>query len=330
MAGVNVSKTDLEIAKTDQVKATLQVKQTAEKLYFGLLIQQKRKEEALIRLELAQKKLYDVESAVLAGKTTPSSLTGLKANAADEEQNLLRINVQTEDYFDDLRRLTGLKSVSFALAPVPLDDADLSVAPAGVSGPQENQDLKIAALYQTKAQHAVDAGRYSYLPDFGILGGYVYQDGAAGFSGDIRYSSLSASLGLDPQWHKRDAFIGVVLNWNLKDLVANTYITRQRLFLKKQAQENLANTREQIHADTAKARRKLTQTAELIGVAGKVVEYRREDLKIQTDRFSAGLNLEADWLAALAALAKADADLLAARLSYRMAWTDLQILTGRY
>jgi len=162
------------------------------------------------------------------------------------------------------------------------------------------------------------------------LGGYVYQDAAADFTGDIRYPFLGSSLGLDPQWRKRDAFIGVVLNWNLKDLVANTYITRQRLFLKKQAEENLANTREQIHADTEKARRKLTQAAELIGVAGKVVEYRREDFKIQTDRFSAGLNLEADWLTAKAALAKAEADWLAARLNYRMAWTELQILAGRY
>ena len=330
MAGVNVSKTDLEIAKTDQARATLQVKQTAEKLYFGLLIQEKRREEAQIRLDLAQKKLYDVESAVLAGKTTPSSLTGLRANAADEEQNLLKINVQMDDYFDDLRRLTGLKSASFALAPVPVDDADPSAATNGVSGRQENQDLKIAALYQTKAQHAVDAGHYSYLPSLGILGGYVYQHGAADFTGDIRYSFISAGFGLDPQWQKRDAFIGVVLNWNLQDLVANTYVTRQRIFLKKQAEENLANTREQVHADTEKARRKLTQAAQLIGVAGKVVAYRREDFKIQTDRFSAGLNLEADWLAAKAALAKSEADLLAARLSYRMAWTDLQILTGRY
>lgn len=330
MAGVNVSKTDLEIAKTDQARATLQVKQTAEKLYFGLLIQQKRKEEAQIRLDLARKKLYDVESAVLAGKTTASSLMGLKANVADEEQNLLRINVQTEDYFDDLRRLTGLKSASFALAPVLVDDPGLGAAPAAVPGRQENQDLKIATLYQTKAQHAVNAGRYSYLPDFGILGGYVYQDGTTGLSGSMPNPLISGDIGLDPRWTVRDAFIGVVLKWNLQDVVANTYITRQRLFLKKQAEENLANTQEQIHADTEKARRKLAQAAELIGVAGKVVEYRREDFKIQTNRFSAGLNLEADWLAAKAALAKAEADLLAARLSYRMAWTELQILAGRY
>jgi len=330
MAGVNVSKTDLEIAKTDQTRATLQVKQTAEKLYFGLLIQEKRKEEAQIRLELARKKLYDVESAVLAGKTTPSSLTGLRANVADEEQNLLKTNVQMEDYFDDLRRLTGLKSASFALAPVPVDDSDFSIAPAGVSGRQENQDLKIAALYQTKAQHAVDAGRYSYLPSFGILGGYVYQDGSTGLSGSMPNPLISGDIGLDPRWTVRDAFIGVVLNWNLQDLVANTYVTRQRLFLKKQAEENLANTREQVHADTEKARRKLMHAAELIGVAEKVVEYRREDFKIQTDRFSAGLSLDADRLAAKAALAKAEADLLAARLNYRMAQTDLQILTGRY
>ena len=330
MAGLNVSKTDLEIAKADQARATLQVKQTAEKLYFGLLIQEQRKEEAQIRLDLARKKLYDVESAVLAGKTTVSNLMGLKANVADEEQNLLRIKAQTEDYFDDLRRLTGLKSSSFVLAPVPVDDPGVGTTPADIPEWQENQDLKIAALYQTKAQHAVNAGRYSYLPDLGILGGYVYQDVTTGLTGGMPNPFINGDIGLDSRWTIRDAFIGVVLKWNLQDVVSNTYITRQRLFLKKQAEENLANTQEQIYADTEKAHRKLAQAAELISVAGKVVEYRREDFKIQADRFSAGLNLEADWLTAKAALAKAEADLLAAHLNYRMAWTELQILAGCY
>lgn len=92
-AGVDVAKTELDIARVEQAKSTLQIQQNAEKLYIGLLILQKQKEEAQIKLLLAQRKLYDVESAVLAGKTTRSSATGLRANVADEEQNLLKINI---------------------------------------------------------------------------------------------------------------------------------------------------------------------------------------------------------------------------------------------
>ena len=130
------------------------------------------------------------------------------------------------------------------------------------------------------------------------------------------------------QWSLQDAFIGVALKWNIQDIVANTYVKRQRVALRKQAEENLANTREQLDADLAKARRKINQAVELIALARKVVDYRLEDFQIQTNRFQAGLSLEADYLTAKAALAKAHADLFAAQLSHRMAVTDLQVIKG--
>jgi len=40
----------LSITQTEQVKIAMQVKQTAEKLYYGLLILQKQKEEAELKL----------------------------------------------------------------------------------------------------------------------------------------------------------------------------------------------------------------------------------------------------------------------------------------
>jgi len=107
-------------------------------------------------------------------------------------------------------------------------------------------------------------------------------------------------------------------------------VKRQRLSLKKQAEENLANTREQVHTDIEKAHRKLIQSIELITVAEKVLAFRREDLKIQADRHQAGMNIEADILSAKASLAKAESDVFAAQLHYRIASTDLQMLTGSF
>jgi len=314
-AGVDVAKTELEIARMEQAKATLQIQQNAEKLYVGLLILQKQQEEAQIKLLLAQRKLYDVESAVLAGKATRSSETGLSANVADEEQNLLKINIQMDDYTADLKRLTGLSRetvlildpVSFEEQPVHDEKLDDIVSAAQ----NNNHDLKMADLYKTKAEHAVKASRYSYLPDVGAVGGYTYQDGVT----------------LYPE---NNSFIGVLMKWNLQDIFSNTYVLKQRLALKNQAEENLAYTQEQVQTDIEKAHRKLTQTVELIRVAKKVLEFRVEDLKIQTDRNQAGLNLEADVLSARAAMAKAESDYYAARLNHRIAATDLRILTGIY
>jgi outer membrane protein len=314
-AGVRYSKTEFQIAQTEETRATLQVRQTVEKLYFGLLILKKHIEEAGIKVTLAKTKLHDAENAVLAGKTTESNRFGLSANVADEEQNLLKLKMQYDDYADDLIHLIGFDPAGvMELQPVPtenfmanLSSIDTSVIEAGA----KNNDLKMASLNKTKADYSVRASKFSYLPDLGLLGGYAYQEGI-----DI--------------YPKNNTFIGASLKWNLQDVLTNRTVQMQRMYLKKQAEENLANTKEQVNKDIAKAYRKLRQSEELINVAGKVVDFRREDLKIQNDRRISGLNLESDLLTAKAAMAKAESDYYAAQLNYRIALSELKILTGTY
>jgi outer membrane protein len=314
-SGVSVSKTELQIARNEVTKAEFQVRQSVERLFFGLLIVQKQIEEAHIKAAMANLKLHDVISAVVAGKTTEVSRYGLSASAADEEQNILKLKILYDDYADDLKQLTGISSSEkLILQPVqsenileelPPIDTSLSIAAFN------NNDLRIASLYNTKADYSIRASKYSYLPDFGVLGGYTYQEGS-----DI--------------YPKNNDFIGASFKWNVQDMLANRTIQRQRSFAKKQAEENLANTREQVSKDIAKTYRKLRQSEELIKVAGKVVDYRREDLNLQNDRRASGLNLEADILTAKAAMAKAEADLFAAQLNYRITLSELKTLTGNY
>ena len=314
-AGVQFSKTELQIAQTEESRAIFQIKQAVEKLYFGLLILRKQIEEADLKVELAKTKLNDIENAVAAGKTTESNIYGLSASAADEEQNLLKLKIQYDDYIADLIQLTGIDpAVAIELQPVPDDNfrenlpaIDTSISEAGL----KNNDLKMASLNKTKADYSIKASKFSYLPDLGILGGYTYQEGT-----DI--------------YPRNNAFIGASLKWNLQDILSNRNIQKQRTFIMKQAEENLANTKEQVNKEIAKAYRKLEQSEELISVAGKVVDYRREDLKIQNDRRTSGLNLESDLLTAKAAMAKAESDYYAAQLNYRIALSELKILTGNY
>lgn len=312
--GVRLSETDLQIANAEQAKAALQVKQSAERLYFGLLILFKQKEESEIKLTLAKKKLDEIEGALLAGKTTLSNKIGLTANVADEEQNLLKINIQIDDLMADLKHVTGVPEKStIELVPVSLDvqpkvqplKAYLDAAKTG------NNDLRMAELNKTRTEHAIKASGYSYLPDFGLVGGYAYQSGSTLFP-------------------TNNSFVGVSFRWNLLDLVSNSYVRNQRVYLKKQAEENMLNTSKQVNIEIEKSYRKLMHSAELISVAGKVYEYRKEDFKIQRDRRDAGLNLESDLLTAKAALSKAEGDLYAAQLNYRIALSNLRILTGRF
>lgn len=314
-AGVNVSKAELQIAQAEENKAVFQIKQSVEKLYFGLLIIQKQIEEAEIKIKLAESKLLDVENAILAGKTTESNKYGLAALAADEEQSLLKLRIQYDDYAADLKQLTGLTS-SGDLFLEPVITEELLEKPAVIdtslnTAITKNNDLRLASLNQARAEYSIQASKFSYLPDLGIVGSYTYQDG-------------------NYIYPKNNTFVGASLKWNLQDILSNRNIQEQRIFIKKQAEENLANTKEEVNKEIAKAYRKLKLSEELIGVAKKVMDYRKEDLKVQNDRRKSGLNLESDLLAARAAMAKAESDYFAAQLNYRTGLTELKILTGNY
>jgi outer membrane protein TolC len=314
-AGIKVSKTEYGIAQSEEAKAGTQVRQAVEKLFFGLLIIQKQVEEAGLKVTLAKMKLADVSTAVSVGMTTESNRFGLSAAEADEEQNLLKLKIQYEDYMADLKQITGLDpGTDITLEPIdnesliesiPVIDTAINDAATG------NSDLKIASLYEKKADNAIKASKFSYLPDVGLLGGYTYQDGSAIYP-------------------KNNAFVGASLKWNIQDALTNRSVQLQRISARKQAEENLANTKEQVNKDIAKSYRKLKQSEELIRVAEKVVMYRREDLKMQNDRRNSGLNLEADLLAAKASLAKSESDFYAAQLNYRITLSELKILTGKY
>jgi len=104
---------------------------------------------------------------------------------------------------------------------------------------------------------------------------------------------------------------------------------KQRELLSKQANENVADTRERLNTDVNKAYNKIVQLKNLIAVAQKTAYYRKEELKIQLDKNTSGLNTKVDVLNAQSALAKSEADLYAAQLSYRLAVSDLKILEGK-
>ncbi|MEI6143695.1 MAG: efflux RND transporter permease subunit, partial [Mariniphaga sp.] len=313
-AGVQISKTDLAITKTEQAKVTMQIKQAVEKLYYGLLIVQKQKEECEIKLTLVKAKLYDVEGAVISGKATESAKIGLNASVANQEQDLLKLNIQYDDYAADLKNLIGLpQSAMLELSQISDDSLVVETLPmATIPTVQSgNTDLKIAMLVKSKAEFALKASKLSYFPDLGIMGGYNFQKG-------------------NYLYPKNNTFFGVSMKWNIQDMASNTFVKRQRVFMQQQAEENIANIKEQVNTDVSKAYRKLSQSAELIIVARKVVNFRREDMKIQADKQATGLNIKTEYLTTKADLSKSEADLFAAQLGYKLAFTELQILMGNF
>lgn len=308
--GIDIARTEVLLSEKDKQKTVIQISQAVERLYYGILINQKQQEETKAKLELAQIRLYDVENALLSGKTIEVSKTGLQASIADEEQNQLKLEIQQDDYWEDLKRLTGLQNESIVLAEV----TDLSEKVNPMNTYQEyatgnNIDIQIASLTHIKAQQGLKAAQQSYLPDLGIIAGYTYQ------LGNI----------IIP---RNNPYVGLNFKWNLQDIFSNKHVLEQRKQLVKQAEENIAYNQEQISSEISKTYRKINQSEKLIAVAQKAVNFRMEEIKIQSDKRSAGLNVKADILQAEVNLAKAKADLYAAELAHRLAVSDLKVLTG--
>lgn len=306
-AGMEVTKTDVLIAEQESRKAALQIRQAVEKLYYGLLINQQQQVTANANLQLAQMKQFDVESALMAGKTVDASKAGLQANVADEEQNLLKLQIQADDYMADLQQLTGITADSVILAEVDYNPQPISDSISG----DNNVDIRLATLTRVKTEQAIKAAQRSYLPDFGLMAGYTYQ------TGNVLYPNSNP-------------FVGASFKWNIQDIFSNKQVMHQRNFQLQQSTEYVANTQETVNHDIAKAKRRINQAIALIAVAQKAVNYRQDELKIQQDKQDAGLNIEADLLNTKSMLAKAQADLLSAKLNYRIALSDLRILTGAY
>lgn len=312
--GVDYAEKEVTIAKRESEKAELQVRQGVEKLYLGILIAQKQRQEILLKLELAKARLADVESALTSGKTIEMSKTGLLAMVADEQQNLLKINNQIEDYFADLRHLAGIpagKEIILADAGSVVESQQDVLMVYQKRAAEQNHELLIARTKREKAELGYTAAWKEYIPDIGIVAGYSYQP-------KIDYIP------------KNNVYAGVLLQWNVWDWGSRKKVLNQRELLEQQANENISNVQEQLTNDVEKAYRKLKHAEELITVAEKVLTFRKADADFQSNKQDSGMNLQVDQLAARAALAKAETDLLSARVNYRLAVTELKLLTGTY
>jgi outer membrane protein TolC len=225
---IDISKTDVLITEKEQKKVAQQTRQSVERLYYGLLINQKQKEEAVSHLEAAKIKLFDVESALMAGKTVNVDKAGLQADIADEEQRILQLDLQAQDYMDDLKQITGLNADNLFLANVDITASATPVLEESKSAAfVNNVDIDIANLYSTKAELGIKAARQSYLPDVGIRWRLRLPD---------RKQCCTEQQSLCRHQFK----------WNIQDVLSNRHVVKQRQIQSQQANENLTNTREQL------------------------------------------------------------------------------------
>lgn len=306
--GISIAKADERIAQLELTQAELKVKAGVEQLAYGLMAVRAQEREAEKRIEVAQRKLADAETARLAGKALEADIAGLNAELMAKEQDLLDYKTKENELLADLRKLTGLD-----LQGVPLGDGGL--LPTSTPSLQhykdlalgQNVDLRLSEEQVEKSRLGLKAARLAYLPDVGAMAGYTYQNS----------TDLIA---------KDNPYVGVSLSWNLQSVAGNRQTVKQVKLKHEQAVANVDYTRRATLAAVEKAYDNLQASARLVAVAEQAADYADKTLKTERDRMDAGLTTPLALLTKEADQAKAEADLYAAKQKQRIAQSELDAL----
>ncbi|GGE41691.1 outer membrane protein TolC [Pedobacter psychrotolerans] len=304
-----IDQTDIQIGKQESAQTALQLKLQVEQLFYGALILRKTSESGKLRIELAKAKLADGEASRMAGTSTAAGLAGLRADIANEEQALMKIDLQLQDYLSEISSLTAIDLQKLNLQEPVLNEKVTPINDSRSSA-MLNPDFEIARLNKEKALLGIKAIKRSNLPDFGIVAGYYRQQG-------------------NPILPISSPYVGVSLKWNLQDLFTNREVQNQRQAQLKQAEENMAYTQQQIGLSVNRLSRKVAQCNALITAASKAVAFRKDELMEQQNRLTAGFEIKTVILETKVKLAQAETDLYSAKLQQAIAIAELENIVGK-
>ena len=148
----------------------------------------------------------EIQQSTIAIKTEEVNKIGLQATIADGEQNILKLQIQIEDFFSYLKNLTQIKADSFQLKEIEMEALQIGTLENYLSiSNVSNPDVEVATLNKSKALLGIKAAKQSSLLDFGIIGGYTYQ----------KISTL---------FPINNPSVGLSFKWNLQDLYSNKQV----------------------------------------------------------------------------------------------------------
>jgi len=310
--GHQIARLETGIAASDLRKAENEIAVRVHEAYFGLLIAQRQKRAAELEVTAAEEKLREARKAVDSGNTLPVTATGARAALLAARHAKLSLENQISDISVEFNDLVGLplETDLELVPPDPPAASALTREECLKTALESSEEIRSAAQTVSKARRAVAAARADFIPEIGAYGQYLYQTGA-------------------PFGAKNNGIFGVKMTWKVFDFGKRNDVIGERRALLEQAEENLRRLKNRTTVEVEKSYRKLQRSKEMIEVATEALELRRESGRLSAEQVKAGVTVMSNQLSSEAALAKAEADLLAANLGYRLAEAELLRAMGR-
>mgnify|MGYP006277614505 CR=1 FL=1 len=308
--GRKIAETDYEISKVEKEKVMSEIKVGVTELYYGILIENRYEEAALLELEYKLRERQDAINAHEAGEVLEVDVFALKAEVNEKEQELLQIRNKKEKYVLTLKQMLALPA---GAEPVLANDTSMQAIPGNLdeyirSGLLNNHELQIAGLTVEKAQYGIDAAKKEYIPELAFFMQYNFNHGI-------------------PLYPDSYFLAGFNLKWTLMAAGQRKALVSQREALQAEAYEDLEYKKISLRNEVEKVWLDIQYAHQLIKTADEALRARKEALRLSEDAYLEKEILESELISARAELMKAEADLFAARANLIIQHARLAALT---
>ena len=303
---VRIARADERIARAKANAMATQLTAEVERVYFELLIAQRRQKEAEANSEIAERKL-EIASSANAMSISPTGMTERQAVFMEAKKTLLAASDRVTELTNALIDLTGFPdNAHFVLVPpAPLVETSsiMQNPQPGAQKPQPviayNYEIVEAEEAVVKAQAAHRLAKLEYVPDVAIFGGYLFQTAIPALPDDF-------------------SFIGVIATYNLFDFGKRERTVKERRAQVSMAKANLELVRAKVSAGAQKTAMDLDRTRRILELTQQVVSMQRDSMPRD----------QTPGPEARAALAKAEAEMFQAEVDYRTAYAQMKRVTG--
>lgn len=308
------SRADLQAAEAVDVGQRYQMTLVAERAFYEVLRGGDLVTVAEARVARAERGLRYAQDRVRAGTATKSDelRARLELTTGGQQSIAARDTLQTAAYA--LGRLVGADGPIGARRPASLDPRALALSDSEIVHLAVGSSP--AVLSSEAAARAADAAtraaKSSYLPDIRLGGGYNWATQAP-VIGAVRPGwqvALATSFPLFNGFQREDA---------VSRSVAAADVTRVTA---------LDATR-QVRTEASRLLSALRFAVRNIALAADAVTAAQEDLRVQTQRYRAGIATALDRQSSELAVTQAELSLVAARYNYQVTRATLEALVGR-
>lgn len=308
------ARADLAAAEVGDVSQRFAVTLTAQRAFYDNLRASDLVDVAKARVAQAERAFRYAQARVRAGRTTKSDELRARLELTSGQQQLVAAldTLQTSAYA--LGRLVGANGPvgarrSVAAEPRPLALGDSEIVRLAIDA---SPSVRAARASEQATGAVTRSARASYLPDLRVTGGY-------------NWANQTTVLGATrPGWSVALGTSFPLFNGFLRE----DAVTRADAAAEVARVTTLDVTR-QARAEAARLLSGLRFSERNIALATEAVQSAQEDLRVQSERYQAGISTELDQLSSQLAVTQAQLSLVAARFNYLITRAQLEALVGR-